>query len=298
MYSWGSGTDDWARPGAYGFSKQGARARAADAARADRRGPRSYSQRSAPGELASAKKAIATRSRHPLVVLTDVTGSMRQWPAEIFDRLPLLYQTLSQYRPDLEIAFASIGHEDVNRYPIQVTDFARGFELEERLGAIYGEGGGCIPDPRESYGLFAWYARHRISIPDVAEKPFLIVYGDVSMQPRVTARHVREYMGVEIGEKSLDAVATWRAVAETWNVWFLSRPGRLPQQEVDAQWARAIGAQKIVHLEDELRAVDYALGLVARAWGHFDDVEKNMRARQDEATVAEVARAVRATRLE
>ena len=34
---------------------------------------------------------------------------MASWPFEIFDRLPLLFNTLSQYREDLEICFAAIG---------------------------------------------------------------------------------------------------------------------------------------------------------------------------------------------
>ena len=42
-----------------------------------------------------------------------MTGSMQTWPAEIFDRLPLLYNTLAQYRPDLEVLF-------VPRLPAQV----------------------------------------------------------------------------------------------------------------------------------------------------------------------------------
>ena len=46
-----------------------------------------------------------------------MTGSMANWPFEIFDRLPLLYNTLSQYREDLEICFAAIGDAGVDRSP-------------------------------------------------------------------------------------------------------------------------------------------------------------------------------------
>ena len=42
-------------------------------------------------------------------------------------------------------------------------------------------------------------------------------------------------------------------------------------------------------MADEARAVDYAMGLIARSWGFFGDFQDNMRARQDEAKVAALA---------
>jgi hypothetical protein len=41
-------------------------------------------------------------------------------------------------------------------------------------------------------------------------------------------------------------------------------------------------------MDDEQRAVDYAMGLVARTWGHFGDFKENMRARQDDEKIAEL----------
>ena len=84
----------------------------------------------------------------------------------------------------------------------------------------------------------------------------------------------------------------WREVAETWDTWFLRSPRCVMPKETDEQWASAIGAQKIVHIDDEPRAVDYAMGLVARSWGHFDDFRQNMRARQDAAKVDVLAKQI------
>ena len=55
------------------------------------------------------------------------------------------------------------------------------------------------------------------------------------------------------------------------------------------QWGKAVTEQKIFHIQDEQRAVDYAMGLIARAWGHFGDFQDNMRARQNEDTVQAVS---------
>lgn len=52
---------------------------------------------------------------------------------------------------------------------------------------------------------------------------------------------------------------------------------------------KAIGEQKIFHIDDEQRAVDYAMGLVARAWGRFEDFQDNMRARQPEDKVVRLS---------
>jgi hypothetical protein len=143
MYSWGDDTSDWATPGTYAYSGATAVARAEDAKKAKAHGPRTYTDRGGPNEqLTSAKKLITSQSPNPLIVAVDVTGSMQRWPAEIFDRLPLLYQTLSQYRPDLEISFVAIGDSKCDRWPLQCTSFAKGFDLETQLKALYGEGGG------------------------------------------------------------------------------------------------------------------------------------------------------------
>ena len=45
-------------------------------------------------------------------------------------------------------------------------------------------------------------------------------------------------------------------------------------------------------IEDEQRAVDYAMGLIARAWGHFGDFQDNMRARQSDDKVEALSKPI------
>jgi ribosomal protein S27AE len=222
-------------------------------------------------------------------VAVDVTGSMASWPAEIFDRLPLLYNTLSQYRDDLEVCFAAIGDAGVDRWPLQVTTFASGYDLEQLLGSLYGEGGGG--DAPESYGLFAQWVDTHVDVPEAEEKPFLIVFGDITMHPKVPREQIKELLG-EDPQGDVDALEVWRRVAKRYNVWFLRRSTGRANDDVDQQWAKAIGAQKIMRIEDEQRAVDYAMGLVARAWGHFDDFQDNMRARHPEDKVKKLSKPI------
>lgn len=290
MYSWGDGMEDWARPDAYKFDDARKAARDADAAAAASKGPRTYQKTKQPGKLADPRKTIRTTSAVPIVVAVDVTGSMSTWPAEIFDRLPLLYQTLSQYKPDIEVAFAAVGDATCDRFPLQVTDFAKGIALEDSLAALHGEGGGG-GGARESYELLGAYLKHRVRVPE-GVRPTLILYGDEGFYPAVDARQAKHVFGMAVEEPS--ALDVWRDLAERWDVWHLRKryDSASHDREILAQWTGALGAQRIVHLDDPYRAVDYALGLIARLWGHFEDFKVNMRARQSDAKVEVLANSV------
>ncbi len=290
MYSWDEDTSTWYGKGTYRYSSRGSTKRRAAAERSKALGPRTYERKSGPNEkVIDPHKHARTESTNPLIIAVDVSGSMASWPFEIFDRLPLLYNTLSQYREDLEICFATIGDAAVNRWPLQVTTFANGFDLEQLLGALYGEGGGG--DAPESYGLFAHWVNTHVEVPDLQEPPFLIVFGDITMHPKVPKDQIAHYLGDQV-RRDVDAIEAWRQVCKTWNTWFLRRPTGKPGDRVDKQWGKAIGEQKIFHIEDEQRAVDYAMGLIARAWGHFGDFQDNMRARQSEEKVASVSKPI------
>jgi len=284
MYSWDDDTSDWAKPGSYAFAPAAAPMRAAEAARAAAAGPRTYADKGGPdAQLVDPKKHIESRSKNPIVVAVDVTGSMQRWPFEIFDRLPLLYNTLSGYRGDVEISFAAIGDAGCDRWPLQVTDFSKGFSLEGQVKALYGEGGGG--DLPESYGLFALWADTHVKTPN-ADHPFMIVFGDAPMHETIPAGQVGHFLGD--AAQDMDAVTVWNRLAAKWNIWFLRRPGGARGDATDAQWGRAIGPQQVVHMDDELRAVDYAMGLIARSWGHFGDFKENMAARQDPTKIKQL----------
>jgi len=290
MYSWSEDPSTWYGSGKYRYKKKGASKRAEAAKRETETGPRTYDRKSGPNEkIIDPRKHVHTDSATPLIIAVDVTGSMAHWPFEIFDRLPLLYNTLSQYREDLEVCFAAIGDAAVDRWPLQVTTFASGFDLEQLLGSLYGEGGGG--DAPESYGLFAHWVNTHVTIPPLDEKPFLIVFGDITMHEVVPKQQIAHYLGDKV-HRDVNAIKAWQQVCQTWNTWFLRRPTGKPGDKVDKQWGRAIGEQKIFHIQDEQRAVDYAMGLIARAWGYFGDFQDNMRARQSEETVDMVSKPI------
>jgi len=286
MYSWDTDTTDWRGERKYAYAPAAAARMEGDVARATAAGPRSYDAKGGPNErVIDPSKHVESKSTNPIIVAVDVTGSMARWPFEIFDRLPLLYTTLAQYREDAEILFAAIGDAGVDRWPLQVTSFASGYDLEQQLGAIFGEGGGG--DAPESYGLFAHWVENHVKVPQ-AEKPFLIVFGDITMHEQIPAEQVGRLLKDPSGQ-DLDAIATWKRLSQRWNTWFLRRPGGAPGDMVDQQWGQAIGADHVFHIDDEQRAVDYAMGLIAQAWGHFGDFQDSMLARQSHDKAREVS---------
>ncbi len=290
MYSWDEDTSTWYGKGAYSYSSSGSAKRKAAAKREKASGPRTYNRQRGPNEkIIDPRKHVRAETANPLVIAVDVTGSMASWPFEIFDRLPLLYNTLSQYREDLQICFAAIGDAAVDRWPLQVTSFASGFDLEQQLGSLYGEGGGG--DAPESYGLFAHWVNTHVEIPVSKEPPFLIVFGDITMHSKVPKDQIAHYLGDRVAG-DVSSIGAWQQVCQTWNTWFLRRPTGKRGDAVDKQWGEAISEQKIFHIEDEQRAVDYAMGLIARAWGHFGDFQDNMRARQSDEKVAQVSKPI------
>ncbi|MBI1879005.1 MAG: hypothetical protein HYR94_12440 [Chloroflexi bacterium] len=144
----------------------------------------------------------------------------------------------------------TIGDAAADQWPLQVTNFAGGFDLEQLLGSLYGEGGGG--DAPESYGLFAHWVNTHVEVPNPSEPPFLILFGDAPMHLTVPKNQIAHYLG-DRANGEVDAIKAWQQLCKKWNVWFLRRPTGRPGDSVDQQWGRAITEQKIFHIEDEQR---------------------------------------------
>ncbi|MFH0798155.1 MAG: hypothetical protein V1906_01960 [Candidatus Woesearchaeota archaeon] len=280
MYSWGGDTSDWVTPGAYKYDSARRKYldKLADDARA--KGPRSYRAASSPnlGLVDPRGKTISSDSKNPIVIGVDVTGSMAEWPREIFDRLPLMYQTLSQYRDDVEICFGAIGDATCDSYPLQVNDFGKGVDLEEKLKGLFPEGGGggqhC-----ETYEMFGYFMQEHCNVPN-ATSPFLFIFGDECYYDHIQPGHVKGIIGDTL-QSPIDSKGMWDKLMQKFNVYMLHKPysDRGLDRDIVAAWRGALGSQKVIEIPSMERSVDIALGLVAKSWGHFDDFKVNLTAR-------------------
>jgi hypothetical protein len=297
MYAWGPSTSDW--KGSKGYSFGSARARYDKIAASA--GPRSYTARRTPNTaLVNPRgKTLTSESENPIVIAVDVTGSMATWPEEIFDRLPLLYQTLAKYRPDLEIAFAAIGDATCDNYPLQVNDFGKENNLEEKLKALGCEGGGG-GHITESYELFGYFMQEHCKTPK-AKSPFMLIYGDEMFYDEVNARQVEHYIGDKL-QAPLKSKEVWKNLLQKFNVYHLHKPyghGDNPDtdKEVVDAWGETLGRQRVIALPYEVkaqdgnivpgaqRAVDIGMGLIAKLWGEYNDFSLNLDARHDDPAV-------------
>lgn len=291
MYSWGDDTNTWKKPGGYDFGSARRAYLEGLKDEAEEKGPRTYSTKKTPKlELVDPKgKNISSESENPIVIAVDVTGSMQTWPAEIFDRLPLLYQTLSKYRPDVEFSFSAIGDAISDQWPVQVGDFGKGPTLDDVLKAIYAEGGGG-PGIRESYELWAYFMNEHAKTPK-AKSPFMIIMGDEKFYDTINPEQVKKYLGDKI--QVTDAKQVWQSLSQKFDIYLLRKSYAPYDKEICSQWTEAIGQQKIIPVTDPTRVVDVAMGIIARNWGHFDDFTKNLSARQDNSEIGKVMTSLR-----
>ena len=293
MYSWGDDTSTWKNPGAYDYGS--ARKPYLDdlAKDAASKGPRSYSLKATPNlALVDPKnKIIKTESEDVIVVAVDGTGSMQSWPAEIFDRLPLLYQTLSKYRPNTEVSFSVIGDATSDTWPTQISDFGKGVSLDDYLKALKPEGGGG-GGMKESYELWGHFMNQYCEMPK-AISPTMIIMGDEKFYPAINPAQAEHYLGRTL-QGPLDSMAVWKELGNKFDIYLLrkSYPGH--DEEIIKQWAEAIGSQRIIPVEESTRAVDVALGLVAKKWGYFTDFKDNLSARQDDENIKKVMKSLKA----
>jgi hypothetical protein len=282
MYGWGGDTASWKGSGKYKYDS--ARSPYLDKLKKDagKKGPRTYVDSSEPdmAYVNTRDKTIKSESKNPIVFAVDVTGSMSSWPGEIFDRLPLFYQTLSQYKEDLKVCFAAIGDATCDEYPIQVNNFGKGLELEDHLKAVGCEGGGG-GHITESYELFGYFMKEHCEVPN-ATSPFLFICGDETFYNRIDPAQVEHYIGdkLENAKNSLQ-----KPYGSGYDSGVTS--------EVRERWADALGDQRIIELPSAERVVDIAMGIVSKYWGKFGDFKDNLSARQDDSVAASVYNSLR-----
>ncbi|MEI6731086.1 MAG: hypothetical protein WCK90_00245 [archaeon] len=293
MYGWGGSTAGWKGKSAYDFGS----ARAGYDKLASVAPPREYSAKAvADMKLVDPRgKTISSDSENPIIVAVDVTGSMAAWPREIFDRLPLLYQTLAKYRPNAEFCFAAIGDASGDRFPLQVNDFAKGLDLEAKVKALgcEGRGGGGIS---ESYELFGYFMNKHCNTPK-ATSPFLIMMGDEKFYDRVNPGQVKHYIGDKL-EEEVKSATVWKELMQKFNVYFLQKPygsdyDEGTTREVKENWEGALGRQRVIDIPNMERAVDVAMGLIAKSWGEYDDFGKSVKARHSGKTLAGIDKSLR-----
>lgn len=239
-------------------------------------------------------KNVKTDSTAPLIIVIDETGSMGDWPATIFSKLPYLENEGKEYLgEDFEICFMAIGDAYCDEtYPLQVRPFAKGLDLKERLKELVIEGGGG-GQTTETYELAALFAADLIDIPK-AVKPIMIFIGDEQCYDSISPDHAQKLLGIKL-EKSLSTAEVFSRLRKKYAVYLIRKcydtgsGNKLSSTDgrITDHWAELLGGKKedgnahIANLPQADRVVDVIFGILAKETNRIAYFEHEIEDRQD-----------------
>jgi len=242
--------------------------------------------------------SLTTNSESPLVIACDVTGSMGDWPATIFSKLPYLDLEGKEYLgKDMEISFAAVGDAYSDDYPLQVRQFTSGKGLEKKLKEliIEGNGGG---QTNESYDLCALYYSRNVEMPN-AIHPIFIFIGDEGLYDFIDNDQAKEYAGVSLGQR-ISSKQIIKDLQSKFSVYLVRKPYDVNRgdgmsdvdKKIYKQWESYLGADHISDLPEAGRVVDVIFGILAKETSRVDYFEDELRGRQTEEQARTVMKAL------
>jgi len=232
-------------------------------------------------------KSLSTKSGAPVVICCDVTGSMGDWPAVIFSKLPYLeYEGQEYLGDDMEISFSAIGDGPRgDKYPLQVRPFSKGKDMKTQLEKLIDEKGGG-GNRVEGYDLAAVYYGHNCEAPEAIRKPIFIFIGDEGIYNTIFADYAKQWARVDDNKLSVEGV--FARLKEKFNVYCIRKhyghsngdSTSSEDQEINKQWCEFLGNDHVVSLPSADRVVDVIFGIFAKETGRIDYFEKELKDRQ------------------
>lgn len=237
-----------------------------------------------------------------VTVLFDVTGSMGHIPRILQTKLPVLMTLLSDgnYMPDSDpqVMFGAIGDATCDEFPLQIGQWESDNRLDDNLAQIILEGGGG-GQQTESYELAMYFMARHTSMDcweKRGDKGYLFIIGDEMAYNKVSPRHVRKFVGQELGE----AVTTQAVVAELqrrFHLFYILPTGASNGRDTGIlkYWQQLLGAQSVLQLDDPA-AVAETIALTIGQMEEAIDLSRGVKDLEemgvDTATVKSASRAV------
>ncbi len=199
-----------------------------------------------------------------IAVLFDVTGSMRDVPRQLQQKLPQLLGLLLRkgYADDPQILFGAIGDATCDRAPLQVGQFESDNRMDDDLSRILLEGGGG-GQKTESYELAMYFmARHTVTdcYAKRGKRGYLFLIGDEMAYPRVKRSETAAVIGDGLqADIPLDAIVA--ELTRAWDTYYILPAGAsyVGDREVLGFWRGLLG-QNVIELAD-LGAVSETIAL-------------------------------------
>ncbi len=215
-----------------------------------------------------------------IIVCLDVTGSMSQWPEEIFRRLPQLYQVACDYfgTQDIDVLFIAHGDARTDRHAIQVGRMARGQALELELASFDRSCGGG-GQATESHEIVATYLRDQLDVSS-ARLVYTFFVTDEAACATVDPPLVQRELGIDVRDKELDTATLFKTLGQRMSIYTVlcstNSYGDNEQKAIHSFWDKTVGKEHILPLDDARRVVDIMLGVFAKTTGQLARFTKDL----------------------
>ncbi|VVB78555.1 Uncharacterised protein [uncultured archaeon] len=244
------------------------------------------------------ERSLETKCESPVVIACDVTGSMGEWPAVIFSKLPYLDLEGKEYLgKGMEISFAAVGDAYCDTYPLQVRPFDCGKNLEKRLKELVIEGGGggqCS----ESYDLAALYYSNNVKMPN-AIHPLFIFIGDEGLYESIDKGQAKSVVGLDLKQR-MNTKEVMDELKRKYSVYLVRKPYEVSSgdgmssidKQIYSQWESYLGADHIAILPEAGRVVDVIFGIMAKETRRIEYFEDELKGRQKPGQVKTVLKSL------
>lgn len=263
-----------------------------------------------PSPAEQKKKELKTDSGLASIIMLDVTGSMRDLPEKIIDKMATLYHesnaAIQGYDPKelekdkkkaegldtkLDIAVVAIRDSRVgDSYPIQAVNFSHGADLVKNVNQILTDGGGG--NAKESYDLAAYHLIKHAETPNVPAgvKPLLVIVGDEGFYEKSKAAEIKKYIGDTIPQ-DLDGKKLMQTLAKKYDM-FILRPelcyDASEYKAIHQQWVEVLGEERVMKMDDSKRIVDCIIALHGYIANNLEGATDMLKRRQTPEQVKEV----------
>lgn len=209
-------------------------------------------------------KFIESKTKTPIIIVLDVTGSNIEFARVVYDKMPMFYGQIEQqgYLNDFDISFCAVGDAYSDRYPLQICDFAKGLELDSHLEKLVleGNGGG---QTMESYELMAYYLYKNTKFAPDSE-PIIFFIGDEAPYPYVDRDQAKDF-DIELEDLALLNPFDYLNKKVNNNVFMLLNPycGRHFESSITNTWINMLAPEHVIKINEEKSVVDLMLGIIA-----------------------------------
>ena len=228
---------------------------------------------------------LETDAAVPVVIVSDLTGSMGEWPGVMFSKLPYLDNELKEYYgDDYAVSFAGVDDVTCCHIPFQARKFAKGTEMKVQLEAIQHtrQGGGTM---EESYDIPALYYLMNCEMPN-AVQPLMVFIGDEGLYDHVNPEDAKNWARHDM-EKRMSIKTLFEKLKTRFSVYLIRKPYGSVSNIMDEdntrirrQWVELLGEDHVVDLPEPGRVVDVLFGIFAKETGKTDYFVSELKDRQ------------------